>query len=142
MKIERRRPRVVLAEDDRDVRDGLAFLLRRDGYDVTTAGSGTELVEMLASRFLRDGERRAVDVIITDVRMRGFDGLSVVEALRADGWRQPVRVITAFADAAIRERVHRLASAELLPKPFEPEALEAAVAFAISGAPGSARHGV
>jgi CheY-like chemotaxis protein len=128
---EARRPRVILAEDDPDVRDGIAYLLRRGGFDVTTAASGTDLVEKLALRVLTDGDGRSADVIITDVRMPGFNGLSVVEGLRAAGWEQPVIVITAFADAAIRERVRRLPSTELLAKPFEPEALEAAVTFAV-----------
>lgn len=126
-----RRTRVILAEDDPDVREGAAQLLRRGGFEVTTAASGTELLEKLAGGLVRDGDGRSTDVIVTDVRMPGFNGLKVVEGLRAAGWEQPVIVITAFADAAIRERVRRLASTALLPKPFAPEALEAAVAFAV-----------
>lgn len=126
-----RRTRVILAEDDPDVREGAAQLLRRVGFEVTTAASGTELLEKLAGRLLRDGDGRSADVIVTDVRMPGFNGLRVVEGLRAAGWQQPVVVITAFADAALRERVGRLPSTALLAKPFAPEALEAAVAFAV-----------
>ena len=126
-----RRVRVILAEDDPDIREGAAQLLRRGGFEVTTAASGTELLDRLAGGVLRDGDGRSADVIVTDVRMPGCNGLNVVEGLRAAGWQQPVIVITAFADAAIRERVRRLASTALLPKPFAPEALEAAVAFAV-----------
>ncbi len=73
------RARVLLAEDDRELRRLLATELRKEGYVVEEAGSGFELLELLSDVALRD---EAFDLIVTDIRMPGLTGLSVVEGLR------------------------------------------------------------
>jgi CheY-like chemotaxis protein len=119
-----RRFRVVLAEDDHDLRRALARLLECDGYDVHTVASGAQLLDYLASWILCEVTRPPADAIVTDVRMPGFNGLSIVEGLRANGWPQPIIVISAFSDEVMRDRVERLGGSALLAKPFEPTDLE------------------
>ncbi|HEX7479989.1 MAG TPA: response regulator [Polyangiales bacterium] len=121
-------PRVLLAEDDDDLRLGLTALLRFDGYDVYAVADGTSLLDKLASRLLSQELATPVDVIVTDVRMPGVNGLAIVEGLRADGWAQPVVLISAFGDDEVRARVERLESVVFLAKPFEPAALERVLA--------------
>jgi CheY-like chemotaxis protein len=118
--------RVLLAEDDGDVRAGLARLLRHDGYDVHEVCDGARLLEVLAAWVLGDAPC-CLDVIVTDVRMPGFSGLSIVEGLRAGGIRQPVIVMSAFGDAQMRERLERLSDVTFLAKPFDPIELERAL---------------
>jgi two-component system response regulator MprA len=118
------RGRVLLAEDDADLRVGLARLLRRDGHEVCEVSDGSRLLEQLAS-WLLDGGRAPADVIVTDVRMPGINGLSIVEGLRAGGYEQPIVVISAFGDDEMRERLSRLGRVSFLPKPFDPLELEA-----------------
>jgi CheY-like chemotaxis protein len=55
--------------------------------------------------------------------MPGFDGLSIVEGLRANGWRHPIVVISAFVDGALIDEVARVPDVELLAKPFMPAEL-------------------
>jgi len=129
-----RRVRVLVAEDDHDVRDGLCELLSIDGYEVQAVSDGAQLLDTLSSWILAPTPLRApVDVIVTDVRMPGFNGLNIVEGLRANGWDQPVVVISAFGDDALRARIKQLPRVAFLPKPFEPEALEQALDSLTSG---------
>lgn len=125
---EMRRPlRILLAEDDPAIREALGALLRLDGHDVEHAESGAELLEALSTWILSEAESSPVDLIITDVRMPGVCGLHLVEGLRANGWRKPLVVMSAFGDPETRERVKRLGNAEFLPKPFDLNDLQAAI---------------
>jgi CheY-like chemotaxis protein len=131
------RPRILLAEDDCELRSALASLLEHDGYQVHAVASGAALLDYLGTALLGDGPQPA-DVIVTDVRMPGFNGLSIAEGLRANGWQQPIVVITAFDDATIRARVDGLGAARLFGKPFELQAVEQAIASFLAPPPSAA----
>ncbi len=118
-----RRPLILLAEDDIDVQAALAEFLELSGYEVIAVSNGSDMLDALASAAA--SEDREVDLIITDVRMPGFNGLSIAEELRADGWKQPIIIISAFGDEVIKERIRRLGgSTEFFPKPLDPGRLE------------------
>ncbi len=114
--------RIALAEDDHDLRTGLAALLEADGHQVDALASGAVLIEHLTAAIL-DVDAGRPDAIVTDVRMPGVSGLSIVEGLRANGWDAPIIIISAFADQELRERVNRLGGAVLFAKPFDPDEL-------------------
>lgn len=117
------RPEVLLIEDDDEMRALLAGVLRRDGFRVVTARDGYEALSMLGS-ILVDRRRSGVpDLIVTDQRMPGSDGLSVLEAARTMQIPSPVILITAFGDEEIHERVAGFPDATVLDKPFEMEDL-------------------
>ena len=124
--IEERRPiRVLLAEDDHDVRIGLTRLLQFSGYEVRAVSNGADLLDVLTSWILSDQVDPPADIIVTDVRMPGFNGLNLVEGLRESGWKQPIIIISAFGDDLLLERVRRLGQdVEFMPKPFDPALLE------------------
>ncbi len=111
-------PRILIAEDDGEMRRLLVGALARDGYEVLSAPNGIELLSDLAASLLNPQERRP-DLIITDMRMPGVSGLDILSGLRADGWRMPVIVITAFGDAKLHAEVERYPGAEILDKPFD-----------------------
>lgn len=113
--------RILLADDDQDLREALELVLRRRGYEVQAVASGIGLVDRLASALL-DGQKSPVDAIITDVRMPGCNGLNVVEGLRANGLDLPIIVISAFGDEDMRARIAQLPDVHLMEKPFrDPE---------------------
>lgn len=107
--------RAVVAEDHYDLRLLICEALRSDGFDVVECVSGIELLRTLRGETLA---HREPELIVTDVRMPGCSGLQALEDLRWMGWSTPVLVITAFSDAATRERTREL-DAELLDKPFD-----------------------
>jgi CheY-like chemotaxis protein len=116
-----------LAEDDDEIRRALESLLRVDGYHVHAVENGGELLDYLSAWILGDTDETPADVIIADIRMPGFNGLTILEGLRARGWKLPVIVMSAFGDDEIRKRVRELGGAVFFSKPFEPVDLERAV---------------
>ena len=122
--IERRPIRAAVAEDDEDIRSLIACALRHDGIAVTEAASGSALIELVAKRVLKKRRLRApFDLIVSDVRMPGPDGLEILGALRHAGWWTPVILITAFADEHVHAEAYRLGAVAVFDKPFELDAL-------------------
>ena len=103
--------RLLIAEDDRAVRDSLTRALELEGYVVTAVGDGAQALDVAASA--------APDVVVLDVSMPIVDGLTVCKVLRADGNRVPILMLTARTET--RDRVAGLDAGadDYLPKPFE-----------------------
>ena len=116
MDTETLRLRVLLAEDDPEMRWLVARTLRRDGYDVVEVEDGDELYREITMRIVRTGTPD-IDLIVTDVRMPGRSGLEIVELLRGADHDVPVILMTAFGEEALRERASST-GAVLLDKPF------------------------
>lgn len=111
-----RPPRVVIAEDDDDMRAVLSELISGLGVEVALAASGSELVKLLT-------DDRKVDLIVTNVRMPWMTGYNVALSARNSGLAVPVIIVTAFPDDVLAAQVENLGSAVLLAKPFRPEDL-------------------
>ncbi len=109
-------PRVVIAEDDDDMRSVLRELVTGLGVEVAEASSGGDLVVLLTND-------QPVDLLITDVRMPWMTGFQVALSARNSGFGIPIIIVTAFPDDTIRAQVDRLGGAVLLAKPFRPEEL-------------------
>jgi CheY-like chemotaxis protein len=124
------RGRILLAEDDHDLRRVLEELLALAGYEVHAVATGTELLERLAACLSH--HERPPDVMITDIRMPGSNGLSIVDGLLAGGWTRPILVISAFGDDETTARIARL-GVEFMPKPIDPELLERTLARLCAG---------
>jgi CheY-like chemotaxis protein len=116
MEATERRRRVVIAEDDEEMRAVMVELVSTLDVDVATAASGSELIMLLT-------DDSPVDLVITDVRMPWMTGYQVALSARNSGLRLPIIVVTAFPDETLRASVEKLGSAVLLAKPFQPEEL-------------------
>ena len=126
------RPRVLLAEDDPELRTLISLSLRWDGYVVVEAADGTEALECFGGSLLSTCAPRAFDLIVSDIRMPGFSGMDVLFALRGMSTAPPVILITAFGDYATHERAKRFGALEVLDKPFDLSDLRAAVSRALA----------
>ena len=115
--------RIVVADDDDQMRALVVEVLTRAGYDVVEAASGDALLARLAADV--DGESTQ-DLIVTDNRMPGFNGLDLLQALRTLDLQTPVVLMTAFPDDSTRSAARRL-HATLLDKPFMLDELLAVV---------------
>ena len=116
--------RVLVAEDDSDVRGVMARSLRALGLDVTEADDGGRMLVALASRL--DDKRPVFDLIVTDVRMPVLDGLEVLRGLRAAQRSTPLVIVTADDGSGVRAAAARF-GAVVLPKPLDLDQLEATV---------------
>lgn len=120
-------PRILLAEDDVEMRRLVTEALRKDGYEVRSVPDGGRLLVTLAHE-IADGDGPELDdLVVSDIRMPVCSGLQILEQLRAAHVRLPFILMTAFGDAAARERAGTL-GAVLFDKPFDIDDLRTAVA--------------
>ncbi|MEV4053613.1 response regulator transcription factor [Amycolatopsis sp. NPDC049688] len=103
--------RVLLADDDRAIRESLVRALDLEGYLVTEVADG---VGALAT-----ARREDFDVIVLDVMMPGVDGLGVCRVLRAEGDPTPILMLTARVETPDRVAGLDAGADDYLPKPFE-----------------------
>ncbi len=120
-------PRLLLAEDDAELRSLVAGRLREDGFEVVEVADGNALVDRLANAMAADGSLDGFDLVVSDVRMPGFSALEVMTGMRRMLARTPVVLITAFGDPKTHERAQRLGAALVLDKPFDVDELRAAI---------------
>jgi two-component system, OmpR family, response regulator MprA len=104
-------PRVLIADDDRAIRESLARALELEGYAVEVAADGVET--------LTRARRHDFDALVVDVMMPGVDGLAVCRVIRADGDRTPVLMLTARVETADRVAGLDAGADDYMPKPFE-----------------------
>jgi PAS domain S-box-containing protein len=120
--------RILLADDETNVRSLVATYLRRAGYQVIEASGGAEA--------LRLAHQHAPHLVLLDVRMPDLDGIAVLHALRAapDTRNLPVIMMTGYPGILDegRSTVERLGCAALLTKPLTAEELAATLASALA----------
>lgn len=112
-------PRVLIAEDDWAFRDLLLWAFEDNGYDVVTVNSGTELLKKLESSLPPGASIKAFDLVVSDVRMPGWSGLTALENLNSTPSVPPIVIITAYGSQEIHERAKHAGAVALLEKPFE-----------------------
>lgn len=125
-----RHARVLLAEDDFEMRRLLSLTLTRAGFELVHAASGDEALDHIADQLIEEAEE--FDVVVADVRMPGCTGLDLLACLRHFDWHTPVILITAFGNAETHAEATRLGAFAIFDKPFDLEDLENAV---LSAAP-------
>lgn len=117
-------PNILVVEDKSSLRAMLEEMLHAEGWSVVGVGSA----EAAADR-LRAGER--FDVVLTDWRLPGADGLSVLDAARAVDSTLPVIVMTAFGSIETAVNAMKRGAEDFITKPVDPDLLRLLVARAI-----------
>jgi two-component system response regulator FixJ len=120
-------PIVLVVDDDAEVRDALARLLRLHGLDVRAYASG--------DAFLAADPPVAAACLVVDARMRGADGLAVLTDCRLRCPSAHAILITAWPDDEVARAMVRAGVGAVLRKPFDVEALLALVRTAVAEAP-------
>lgn len=136
-RVHTRVPRIVLAEDDLELRSLLAETLRGDGYEVIEVTDGIHLRERLAYSQLFFEDRFDFDLIVSDIRMPGLNGFEALGAMTANQSFPPVILITAFGDQQTFLRASRLGAVAFFDKPIDFDKFRAFVAELLP--PGSER---
>lgn len=106
-----RRPRLLIADDDAEIRAWLRLVLRPLRPSVAEAADGKELLEAL--------ESGSFDLVITDVRMPPPNGLEAAALARKEGVKTPFVFITAYSDESTRAAANALGQAIVIDKPFD-----------------------
>jgi two-component system, OmpR family, phosphate regulon response regulator OmpR len=113
------RAKILIADDEPDLRALLQRYLSDQGYTVRTVEGAAPLDALLA--------RERFDVLVLDVMMPGEDGLSICRRLRAQGETIPILMLTARGDPVDRIIGLEMGADDYLPKPFIPRELLARV---------------
>jgi nitrogen regulation protein NR(I) len=107
--------KILLVEDDANIASGLLKVMRAEGYDVTTLVRGDE--------GLQRGTEEDFDVVITDLKLPGLDGLELVKRLHQAKPKLPIILITAHGSTETAIEATKWGAFDYVPKPFEVEEL-------------------
>ncbi|MBA4793777.1 MAG: response regulator [Phenylobacterium sp.] len=120
-------PVVHVIDDDEAMRQSLAFLLDTAGLAARTYESAPQFLEVLS--------QVEAGVVVTDIRMPEMTGLELVRRLRSVGAPHPVIVITGHGDVPLAVEAMKAGVVDFLEKPFEEDALLAAIQSALANSP-------
>jgi DNA-binding response OmpR family regulator len=116
---QKRALRVLLAEDDGEMRRLLASVFAKDGYQIIEVENGEDLVNFFRFALLDKSLCGSVDVVVSDLRMPGYSGLEALAGLRAAGCAVPFILITAFGSEEIHQQARDLGATAVFDKPFD-----------------------
>ena len=110
--------KVLVADDDQDIRDGIEIYLKNEGYDVLKAADGLEALELL--------EANEVHLLILDIMMPNMDGITATFKIRE---ARNIPIIMLSAKAEDSDKIHGLSvgADDYVTKPFHPMELMARV---------------
>jgi len=111
----RRPPRILVVDDERSMRELLAIVLRREGYEVLLAENGRTAIDTL--------EREPVDLLISDIKMPDLSGVDVLRAAKKIDQDILGIMVTAFASTETAVEAMRLGACDYLSKPFDVDLL-------------------
>src|SRR3954471_1087662 len=114
--VERRAPRILVVDDERSMREMLAILLKREGYEVLLAENGKSAIATL--------EKEQVDILISDIKMPDISGVEVLRAAKRIDQDILGIMITAFASTDTAIEAMRLGACDYLSKPFDIDLLK------------------
>ena len=126
-------PRIIVVDDDAELRGLLQRFLAEHGFTVRTVADGAALRQQLT--------RTPADVIVLDLMMPGEDGLAICRRLRADGDPTPVLMLTAKGDPMDRILGLEMGADDYMAKPFTPRELVARIAAILRRTGGQMRAG-
>jgi two-component system response regulator HydG len=118
--------RILVVEDNETLRRGVARALRESWGDVEEAAAGDEAIEKL-----REAHRGGYDVVISDLRLPGADGVAVLRAALERDPRTSVLLMTAYGSIETAVEAMRAGAFDFVQKPLDLEQLELRVARAV-----------
>ena len=125
--------RILVVDDQQDIRDVTSLVLSGAGYTVDTAGSGDSALSAL--------EDVPYDLVLLDINMPGMDGWETLRLIRCDEAMADVRVVMFTVKGEIRDKVESLqeGAVDYITKPFVVDHLVERVGRALADPPGGVR---
>jgi len=121
--------KILVVDDDPEVRMATRDFLSSKGYEVVVAEGGREALRLL--------DASPPDVVLLDVAMPDMDGMETLKRMVATHPAMPVIMVTANADIEITSKVLQLGAADYVPKPFDLDYLDQAITIQLSAARGN-----
>jgi len=114
---------ILVVDDEPSMRTTLSILLKREGYQVSQAGSGAEALGML--------EQGGYDMVLTDLKMAGMDGIELLRRIKVVAPQTEVLIFTAYGTVKSAVEAMKLGAYDYIGKPFDEEELLLKVARAL-----------
>ncbi len=114
---------ILIVDDEQSMRDFLAIMLRKEGYDIMTAEDGKEALKAV--------EQDIYDLVITDIKMPGIDGLEVLRHVKRLSPTTFVMVITAYSSTEDAVLAMKEGALDYITKPFEIEKIKLVIKNAL-----------
>ena len=125
------KPHLLIADDEEGIREALRLILG-GSYQLTFASDGQEAAAKAA--------QQRFDLILLDIKMPKLDGLEVLKRIRQQHAQMPVLMLTAYQSVELAKEAVKFGALDYLPKPFERDAIQKAVAAALTGATKAPSH--
>jgi len=116
-------PRILVVDDEMIVCESCKRILEEDGYEVEIALNGMEALDKLKAN--------SFDILITDLKMPGIDGMEVLKTSRREYPETVVIMITGFSTVETAVEAMKLGAFDYIPKPFTPDEVSIVVKKAI-----------
>jgi len=121
--------KILVVDDDPEVRMATRDFLSSKGYEVAAAEGGREAIRLI--------DASPPDVVLLDVAMPDMDGMETLKRIVATHPAMPVIMVTANADIEITSKVLQLGAADYVPKPFDLDYLDQAISIQLSAGRGT-----
>jgi two-component system response regulator PilR (NtrC family) len=123
--------KILVVDDERGMREFLEIMLQKDGYEVRTAGSGKEALDLF--------RQEEFDLVITDIRMKPMNGLEVLKQCKALSPNTVVIIISAYASTETAVEAMKEGAYDYLSKPFNIDEMRMAIRNALQSREGGER---
>jgi DNA-binding NtrC family response regulator len=108
--------RILVVDDERNIRNNLGMVLESQGYKVDTASNGEEALALVKGGLY--------DIAFVDLQMPKMDGLALLRSLRGLRPKMPVIMLTAYGTVSRAVEAMKLGAMDFFEKPFDPRAIE------------------
>jgi len=108
--------KILIVDDEQGIRDFLAIMLKKEGHEAVTAASGADALKAVQAEIF--------DLVITDVKMPGTDGIDVLRTIKEVSPETVVIMITAFAATETAIEAMKLGAYDYIIKPFKVDELK------------------
>lgn len=112
--------RILVVDDDTGTLNALKAYLASAGHEAVVAKDGYQALSAIRTSTDR---AESIDLLVTDLKMPGMDGLELIRAARNERPGLPIILMTAYGDDSVRREITGLGSCRYLDKPFSPETL-------------------
>ena len=120
---------ILIVDDEPRVRFTLALILKHHGFQVLEADNGVDALRILAEA---PEQVQRVDLVLTDIKMPGMDGLELIKVLKQSDDPVKILVMTGYGDRETMSRLQEMGVCGVLHKPFDGGQLIAAIRPALA----------
>ena len=117
--VARKKPCIMVVEDDDRMRELICLLMQGEGFETVELGDGMEALSYLAASDVYRRDLSRPDLIVADINMPTYSGLDLLMGIRERTHRPPVILVSGDGDEEIRREGERLGAACLVQKPFD-----------------------